>query len=250
MVDWKKINPSIKITHTNKAVYGGHTHKLTICAPGIQYIAFDPADPYTSDKFKKQCDRAKILLANKRFQFGYRSPNGMGVFDYELMMKLNQILALAKLKVRQESYFVTFYATNDQDLLDLVNEYSLQKNITKISRPASEKNYNELLEGKIIRKVQNGYKHKIILRRSIQTAETKQQILDYLDSFEENEVLITHGTRWRLSSANSRYVRGDIYVSDPNITTFLILMAPKLVNRVVELAEFDDKNPQPNRIQL
>jgi hypothetical protein len=133
---------------------------------------------------------------------------------------------------------VQIYANNEETLKNIVLEKFDQAHRTyvkNISRPENATAEEMLNQGAIIRKIDNGYKYKIILKDGRYSAETKQSILTYVENLGYDTVSIPKSCREMLNRNNAFMWNMYFYSNDNSVTTFLNLISPGIVSNCHEL---------------
>jgi hypothetical protein len=175
---------------------------------------------------------------NQSGWWGHRHNRDLDSADIPLLETLRTIRkTVTGVKLRVEEPRIQIYASNEEDLMQLVNDYlkPFSKNIETISGPADEQAAEILNSGAIIRKTDNGYTHKVILRDGRYGSEIKETILNYLDGLHIENVGIPKSCREMFGKSSSYVWNCYFYTNDPSVTTFLNLMQPGIVSNCHEL---------------
>jgi hypothetical protein len=142
------------------------------------------------------------------------------------------------LKIRIEEPSVQIYAESESDLQQIVklDERDFKNYIESISMPENEEVIQLLNSNSIIRSSDSGYKYKVVLRDGKYGIDVKQNILNFLDNIDQDQIKITSGARQSLETNNHGFLWGCyFYTNDIGITTFLSLIAPNLISNIHEL---------------
>jgi hypothetical protein len=113
--------------------------------------------------------------------------------------------------------------------------------VRSISGPADQAAESVLNAGAIIRKENNGYRYKIILKDGRYTAEIKQNLLAYLENQGPEQVQISSSARVMLSKSTGYVWNLYFYSNDVNTITFLNLISPGIVSNYHELVVLSNK---------
>jgi hypothetical protein len=134
-------------------------------------------------------------------------------------------------KMRIEEPMIHLYANDEQLLKDVVAKFAgfPQSYIDSISGPKSSQVAGILNSGAIIRKTDNGFKYKVLVRDGRYGSDIKLAALNYLMGLGEDTVLVPKGSAETLRK-NTSYIWGVyFYTNDLKILTFLTLIHPNLV---------------------
>ena len=140
-------------------------------------------------------------------------------------------------KLRVEEPRIQIYAQTEDDLVNLVLDHlqPFVKNIEAICGPANDTDAELLNSGAIIRKTDNGYSHKVILRDGRYGLDVKDTILSYLDSLQIEVAGVPNSCRNMFTKTTSYVWNCYFFTNDPSVTTFLNLIQPGIVSNIHEL---------------
>jgi hypothetical protein len=155
----------------------------------------------------------------------------------EIMRDIRRSSSTVGIKLRVEEPRIQIYAATEDELVNLVLDHlqPFVKNIEAITGPANDTDIEILNSGAIIRKTNNGYTHKIILRDGRYGADVKATVLQYLDTLPLETVGLPKGCREMFAKSSSYIWNCYLYTNDSSIVTFLNLMQPGLVSNIHEL---------------
>jgi hypothetical protein len=148
------------------------------------------------------------------------------------------------IKLRVEEPMIQVYADSDAVLQTFVNTHFLgnQKNyVRSISGPIDSEAEAVLNSGAIIRKENNGYHYKIILKDGRYTAEIKQNLLVYLENQGPEQVQLSSNARLMLSKSTGYVWNLYFYCNDISMITFLNLISPGIVSNYHKLVVLSNK---------
>jgi hypothetical protein len=148
------------------------------------------------------------------------------------------------IKLRVEEPMIQIYADSDATLQTFVSTHfaSNQKNyVRSISGPIDSEAEAVLNSGAIIRKENNGYQYKIILKDGRYTSEIKQNLLAYLENQGLEQVQLSSSARVMLSKSTGYVWNLYFYSNDISMITFLNLISPGIVSNYHELVVLSNK---------
>ena len=240
---WVSYNSKITVDHTQKKYYGRYLYKMVVFAPAGRLI--DSKKPDSS--IATALDHRKQIANNLNGGYwGFRLSRDIENADVDFLEELRRIrqLRVAGIKLRIEEPRIQIYAETDQQLKDLVNLHFGSKwnsYVEEIAGPADETAEDFLNSGAIIRKIDNGYKHKVILRDGRYGSEVKENLLNYLLSLGSEQVGLSSSIIDTLKKSSGYMWNVYFYVNDPSVTTFINLIHPNLVLNIHELVVLANK---------
>ena len=124
-----------------------------------------------------------------------------------------------------------------KELKDLVSDYlrPFLNNIESVAGPANDQAADILNTGAIIRKTNNGYTHKVILRDGRYGSDIKEAILSYLNGLNVEIVNVPKSCREMFCKSSGFVWNCYFYTNDASVVTFLNLIHPGLVSNIHEL---------------
>lgn len=230
---WIQCNPKITVEHTTKKYYGKYLYKIVVYCPAGRLI--DSTGP-----MDKELEHRKSIYKhiNQSGWWGHRQNRDLAHADIVLLETLRSIRrSQSGVKLRVEEPRIQIYAASEDDLVNLVLGHlqPFASHIESVAGPANEDCAEILNSGAIIRKTDNGYTHKVIIRDGRYSTETKDSILEYLHGVGIETVGIP-GSFQKMFSKSTGYVWNCyFYTNDPSVVTFLNLMQPSLVSNIHEL---------------
>lgn len=237
---WIKCNPEVTIDHPVKKYFGRYLYRLTIKAIGGRLI-----DAKGSIKQNKQrrIERYKNVHAYSWFA---RQNQNIELADVSLLIQLRALKEVRKdlnILFRIEEPVVNIYAESNEQLQQLVEQYlqGYESTVSVISGPKNTETEHILNSGAIIRKKDNGYKYKVILRDGQLPLATRTSILDYLENLGNELVHIPHSTYVMLRKEHGWIWNCYFFTNDIDILSFLSLISPGLVSNYHSLVIDPDK---------
>jgi hypothetical protein len=238
---WIQCNPKITVDHTTKKFYGKFLYKLVVYCPAGRLIDAKGSMP---DALEHRRTVAKNI--NHGGWWGRRTNTDLENADVEFLTMLKDVRhdRGIGIKLRVEEPMIQVYADSESALQTFVNTHFLgnQKNyVRSISGPIDSVAEAVLNSGAIIRKENNGYRYKIILKDGRYTAEIKQNLLAYLENQGPEQVQISSSARVMLSKSTGYVWNLYFYSNDVNTITFLNLISPGIVSNYHELVVLSNK---------
>ena len=234
-------NPNIAIEHTTKKYFGKYLYKLVVYAPAGRLI---DAKESIADAIIHRRHVAKHI--NQSGWWGRRHNKDLENVDSEFLSVLRTIRTDRTLgiKMRVEEPNIQLYFETEADLTHLVDTYfntKQQQYITSIAKPANDTAAEILNSGAIIRKTDNGYTHKVILRDGRYKVDIKETVLNYLYNLNIEIAGVPDSCRVMFSKPTSYIWNCYFFTNDPSVTTFLNLISPGIVSNIHELVIVTNK---------
>ena len=239
-LSWKNLVPNIEGLPTQKIFYKQYLYKLELVAHGGQSIN----SKYSSAKSLEVRERSYRAI-NYGGSWAVRMSYSLAKANVEWLEYLKAFKASVNFdcKIRIEEPRIQIYASNEQDLLDFVNQLPGQyiEYVAAITRPANDLEQEILLTGKKLLKSTPEYNFKISFRDGKYELDTKTHILNYLDSLGDLVRVPTHA-RQELTKKYTNTWDVYIYTKDSSIITFLQIIEPRLIRTIIEMAGTEDIN--------
>ena len=236
---WTQCNPKIAVDHTLKKYFGRYLYKIVVYAPGGRLID-DKADVASALAHRREV----IKNVSKTGWWGHRFSKDIDNADVEFLNILRDVRRNSSgIKLRIEEPRIQIYASTEQELKDLVSARfgKFYHDVESVAGPADASAEQALNSGAIIRKVNSGYTHKVILRDGRYTPEIKISMLHYLTNL-QGETLHLPDSLTAMLTGRSGYIwNGYFYTNDPSVTTFLNLIHPNLVLNIHPLVVLPHK---------
>ena len=230
---WTRCSPNITVEHTTKKYYNKYLYKIVVYCPAGRLVdAKGPMD--------KELEHRKSIYKhiNQSGWWGHRHNRDLDKADIQLLNTLRTIRkTVGNVKLRVEEPRVQIYAATEDELVNLVIDYlqTFVKIIEAISGPANDKAAEILNSGAIIRKTDNGYTHKVLLRDGRYGADVKHAILQYLHGLEIENAGVPTSCQEMFSKDSSYVWNCYFFTNDPSVVMFLNLIQPGIVSNIHEL---------------
>ena len=235
---WKNLVPNIEVLPTQKIFYKQYLYKLELVAHGGQSINSKYSVMHSLD-IRQRSYRA----INYGGSWAVRMSHSLAKANVEWLeyLKLFKAGVSFDCKIRIEEPRIQIYASNEQDLLDFVNQLPGQyiDYAVSITRPANDREREVLQSGKKLLKSTPEYNFRINFRDGKYDLDTKQHILNYLDSLGDT-VRVPDHARKELTKKYTNTWDIYIYTKDSSITTFLQLIDPRIIRTIIEMAGTED----------
>jgi len=230
---WTRCSPKITVEHTTKKYYNRYLYKIVVYCPAGRLI--DNKGPMS-----KELDHRKEVYKHviQSGWWGARQNRDIGQADVQLLDTMRLIRkTIPAVKLRVEEPRIQIYAQTEDELVNLVLDHlqPFVKNIETIAGPANEECAKVLDSGAIIRKTDNGYSHKVILRDGRYAVDIKEAMLTYLDNLQIATVGVPASCREMFTKTTSYVWNCYFFTNDPSVTTFLNLIQPGIVSNIHEL---------------
>jgi len=231
---WIQCNPKITVEHTTKKYFGKFLYKIVVYCPAGRLID-SKGDMLPALEHRKNI--YKHISGSS--WWGARQNKDIENADVSLLeilrnIRMNKLLGF---KLRVEEPRVQIYAGTEDELKNLIDSHlkNYQTQIESVSGPANSDCAKILDSGAIIRKIDNGYSHKVILRDGRYGSDVKETILNYLDGLQIEIVGVPKSCREMFGKTSSYVWNCYFYTNDPSVVTFLNLIQPGLVSNIHEL---------------
>jgi hypothetical protein len=238
---WIQCNPKTTVEHTTKKYFGQYLYKLVVYCPAGRLI--DSKGTMTA-ALEHRCMISKNI--NHGGWWGRGLNKDLANADVEFLTMLREIRLDQGmgLKLRVEEPMIQIYAKSDADLQNLVNTHFLtnqRQYVRAVAGPKDAEAETVLNSGAIIRRENNGYRYKIILKDGRYSPAIKHSLLQYLENQGSDQVQLSKTAREMLSKSTSFVWNLYFYSNDINVTTFLNLISPGIVSNYHELVVLDNK---------
>lgn len=239
-LSWKNLVPNIEVLPTQKIFYKQYLYKLELVAHGAQSI-----NSKYSVEMSLQARERSYRAINYGGSWAVRMSYSLAKANPDWLEYLKAFKAAVAFdcKIRIEEPRIQIYASNEQDLLDFVNQLPGHyiEYVASITRPASDEQRDLLQSGKKLLKSTPEYNFRINFRDGKYELDTKLHILNYLDSLGDLVRIPAHARR----ELTKKYMNTwDVYVytKDASIVTFLQIINPRLIRTIIEIAGTEDIN--------
>jgi len=237
---WISCNPAVRVEYSFKKYFGKHLYRLVMYAPGGRQI---DGNQDIGAAITRRKDLTKNM-ANNWWSSG--RDQYLVAADVAFLNKLRELRndrnALG-IVFRLEEPRVQIYASSLDLLQDIVNTYfaGFEKYVDSIAGPASVEAEAVLNNGSIIRKKDNGYKYKVIIRDGSYDYSTKQSVLNYLINLGDETVHMPSGCQHQLKKPGSYIWNCYYFTNDTSINSFVHIICPTLISNSFELVVMPNK---------
>jgi hypothetical protein len=229
---WTQFNPKIEIAHTTKKYFNQYLYKLVVYAPGGRTI--ESKDIANTIEHRKVWDKDMN-------HFGWwgrktRDLEDADIAFLEHIRQLKQDQTINK-RIRVEEPWIQIYTESEDDLVEIVDQEPglFKKYAHGLAGPEDSYIAEILNSGAIIKKTDNGYRYKVILKDGFYSQEVRGQLYNYFNTADKETVKITGGLSRALQSPGGYMWSLYFYANDLAIITFLNLISPGLVTNIHEL---------------
>ena len=238
---WIRFNPKITVEHTTKKYFGEFLYKLVVYAPGGRLI--DNKGDLSS---ALESRRTLSKHINQAGWWGTRHNRDLEKADVIFLDKLRdfRLNKSAELKLRVEEPKVQIYAKTADQLVDLVENYfseTEKENIDSISGPENKETEDFLNSGAILRKVDIGYKYKVIIKDGRYSSEVKNQLLNYFLNVGADQIKVSKTGIEMLTKSTGFIWNLYFYTNDLSVATFVNLISPGIISNSHELIILPNK---------
>jgi hypothetical protein len=232
---WIRCNPKVTVEHTTKKYYGKYLYKIVVYAPAGRIM-----DSKNNDLQKAYEHRLCVSkhINQSSWHMGAYYHRDLEKADLQFLQVLRHIKKnVAGIKMRIEEPRVQIYAASEDQLIHLVLDHlqPFVKHIESIAGPENPTYADILNSGAILRKTNNGYTHKVLIRDGRYTPETKASILGYLESLGAEVVKLPQSAVEMLTKTSGYIWNMYFFTNDPSVLMFLNLIQPGLILNCHEL---------------
>lgn len=234
---WNKLNPSIKIHSTHKQYYGKYLWRVLLKVQGgrLIYSKIDNLDIAIQNR--RDHEHRMVNWAGSWLQRKRLSPS----VDRELLERFREYHKNNKhVRIRVEEPNIQVYAETEVELKNFVQHFSQYPEIFREVHGVFDSVQEQILKSdKIITRVPNKWRYKVLFREGVIDAQIKLSILAYLDNLGD-QVQVSESIRHQLERPYNTLWGGFIYLNDDSIITFINIMSPGLVRKIHELVYLDE----------
>lgn len=234
MLDWTKLNPTVKQIETKKLFFGLYLNKAVVYAPGGRFIK-------NGDKssVQEQLDSAialwsKWISNNHVYQVTrlnqLKECSVPQLEFYKSLIDKNNLSTT----IRIEEPNISIYCNDEKRLYNIVNAFHPDR-LRAIHKPFDEDARTALSNGRVLVKKITGYDYRILLKPvRFDDVSVKNSIADFLYNMQD-EVKVPKGTMSSLSNGSRYFNGGYFYAKDLKANTFIKLMCPELISGFLEV---------------
>lgn len=245
---WHSYTANENIFATAKMFYGKYLFKAEVEIPGAFYLRY--AKGKTFDAFVEMMKvnrlRRKEMLNDSIGVFRYWRDKGSTLDNavdrhlYDTYTFIASKKGIAKHKIEQNT--LHYYATTPEELkefLDLM-QWPIHATINKIFAPADTASMVQLEQEIIFVKRDPPLPYRVYVSSERFDAQTKTNILNYLNNFPE-DVMLTKSLARGLADPRYLWISGYFNVKDLSTLTFLKMISPKFVKKIFKLEKAVNK---------
>lgn len=252
LLSWINSNPTCKLRPTRKRYYERFLYRVRIYAPFARvlrksYTETPEASIWSQihsdvtahkDRVNQQI---RLYISTYWADKAAREINDCQIDQLEYLYRKLRALS-DKIRLRVEVPYIEIYAESEDTILDIVKTMPERKTrVMDIHMPASGRDGDYLLRGEIYRP-KSEYDYQVNLRTILLTTGKRTQIYDYLINL-GNLVKLTPGlidalTRPKYAHSDNMWIHQCyFYTNDTSICTFLNLIEPRLVHKILKIAK-------------
>jgi hypothetical protein len=237
---WTRFNPNITVANTTKKYYNQYLYKLVLHAPGGRLID-------SRGLLDQELEHRRLVQKNFNSggYWGYRNNRDLENANTDLLEQLRTIKqdTTIPVKIRIEEPKVQIYSKYEHELIDIAKNYFVPFNtsVEILSGPVDKHAEDILNSGSIIRRVDVGFKYKVILRDGRYDFNIKQSIYKYLENLGPENVKISRTNADMLSKPTTFMWNVYFYVNDLSLLSFVNLISPGIVSNTHELVVLSNK---------
>lgn len=253
LLSWTSSNPTCKLKLTSKQYYQRFLYRIKIYAPFGRVLRHtyrdSPSEPLWNQiaadvDARKERVRAQILQHFSSYWSERLIRHSDDCFEDQLeyLYRVFQV-SKHKIKLRIEEPYVEIYAEDEQTVLDIVSK--MPKRDTRVMEIHWPGHRLEALQrGEIFMPKIVDYEYQVNFRTVLLSTAKRSQIHDYLASLGD-VVKMTPGlvdslTRPRWAHNDHMWIyQSYFYTNDPSICTFLNLIDPHLIGKILKIARDD-----------
>ncbi len=236
---WIQCSPNIRVEHTSKKYFNKYLCKLVVYAPAGRLI--ESKEPIANGiNYRKQIVRSVNHGGSWWASHHDRQEAMLDQADVEFLEFLRSArqTKLLGIKLRIEEPLIQIYCNNEDTLKELVSQHFWpkwqRKYIESVSAPATAEAADLLNTGAIIRKTENGFRYKVLVKDGHYGAATKESIRQYLQGVGLDNAYMPKGFEKQLLKGNYIW-SGYFYINDTSLLSFLELIRPGTVTNFHEL---------------
>lgn len=253
LLSWTNSNPTCKLKLTRKQYYQRYLYRAKIYAPFGRLLRHkytdDPKTPVWN-QIAADVDARKERVRNQIHQYysSYWSDRLIRHSDDCFEDQLEYLYLKVKqyrgtIKVRIEEPYVEVYTTDEQTMLDIINKMPKRsERVMEIHWPGSAKRHEVLSRGEVFMPGITDYEYQVSFRTILLSTTKRSQIYEYLNSLGElvrmTPGLVDSLTKPKWTHSDHMWVyQCYFYTNDTSICTFLNLIEPNLINKILKIAK-------------
>ena len=252
LLSWINSNPTCKLRPTRKRYYERFLYRVRIYAPFARVLRrtytetpeasiWSLIDRDVTNRKEKLKQQIHLYMSSYWAHRAARDIDDCYIDQLEYLYRKLRALS-AKIKLRVEEPYIEVYADDEDTILDLVkNMPECRTRVMDIHRPASDTDRDSILRGEIYRP-KSQYDYQVNLRTLLLSTAKRTQIYEYLsgvgDLVKMTPGLIDTLTRPRYTHSDNMWIyQSYFYTSDTSVCTFLNLIEPQLIHKILKIAK-------------
>lgn len=255
LLSWINSNPTCKSKLTRRKYYDRFLFRVKIYAPFCRLLrgtyVDDPKTPLWNQiaaNVDHRKERQRLQLTHYISSYWndrlIHDSDNCDVDQLEYLYKKIKTLGNA-VKIRVEEPYVEIYAENQMTILDIIESMPLRSNrVMEIHWPGSAVQLEALERGEIIMPKITDYEYQVNLRTILLSNAKRTQVFEYLNGLGDL-VKMTPGLKDALT--RPKWAHSDVmwiyqcyfYTNDTSVCTFLNLIEPNLINKILKIARLD-----------
>lgn len=253
LLSWTNSNPTCKLKLTSKQYYQRFLYRVKIYAPFGRLLRREYHDSPSLPLWNQIAADVDARKEKVRFQItqhysSYWSDRMLrhsdDCFEDQLEYLYRKISGNKhKVKFRVEEPYIEIYTEDEQTLLDIVSSMPKHRDrVMEIHWPGSR--MDALRRGEIFMPKIVDYDYQVNLRTILLPTTKRQQVYDYLsglgDLIKMTPGLTDSLTRPRYTHSDNMWIyQCYFYTNDTSICTFLNLIEPNLIGKILKIARTD-----------
>lgn len=252
LLSWINSNPTCKLRPTRKRYYERFLYRVRIYAPFARVLRrsytetpeasiWSQIDRDVTNRKERVKQQIQVFLSSYWASRADRDIEDCYVDQLEYLYRKLGTLS-GKIKLRVEEPYIEVYADDEDTILDIVGHMpECSTRVMDIHRPASDSERDSLLRGEIYRP-KSQYDYQVNLRTILLSTAKRTQIHEYLsglgDLVQMTPGLIEALTRPSYTHSDSMWIyQNYFYTNDTSICTFLNLIEPQLIHKILKIAK-------------
>lgn len=239
MLYWSDLYINVKYVDTKKKFFNRYLYKTIVYAPATNIISSKSKSPAIVLLKERQDQHAYFKNMNRHWA-NHKQDRNLNDASWAQLDYFKDAAQKHKgqIKYRSEEPYLSIYADDPQLLFDIVSQSPMPNRLTEVHRPANADAEAALNRGEVIVKKFTEYNYKVMFRDGYSFADDNQ-VCDYLYNLGD-DVKMTKSCLKTLSGKRYWYSGIYFYCKDPDITTFLNLIAPGSISGIYKLTRLDE----------
>lgn len=232
---WIQCSPNVRIEHTSKKFFNKYLCKLVLYAPAGRLIE-------SKDSIVNGLEYRRTIRRDYNYGGSWYNRQDQQLdnadADFLEFLRFARQTKLLGVKFRIEEPLIQVYCDTEDSLKEFVETHFQpnwqRKYIEAISVPANKEAAELLNTGVILRKTENGFRYKVMVKDGHYGIETKESIRQYLQGVGLDNAYMPRGFEEQLLKGQYLW-SGYFYVNDIGLLSFLELIRPGMITNFHEL---------------